>query len=179
MTEFRKVDSTTLFAGRVFTLFDETYSSPTGELFDRQIVRNNGAVAVVALHDDRTVTLIRQYRPAVGRAIVEIPAGLLDRPGEVAIDAAHRELREEVGLVAASMRHIGTCYPAPGMTDERIDIYLAEGLTSVETEADGPEEEALVIERVSVDAALAMVASGEIVDGKTQIGLLRLQQMLG
>jgi 8-oxo-dGDP phosphatase len=170
--DFALKSSSTIFAGRVFTLVDETYEAPTGEHFDRQIVRNNGAVAVVPLHDDNTITLIRQFRPALGARIIEIPAGLLDKPGEVSIDGALRELREEVGLTAERIELLGACAPAPGMTDERITIYLARGLAFVGQEVDGPEEEDIEILRMPLDDALAMVLSGEIIDGKTQLGVL-------
>jgi 8-oxo-dGDP phosphatase len=170
--DFSLKSSSTLFAGRVFTLVDETYVAPTGEEFNRQIVRNNGAVAVVPLHEDGTITLIRQFRPALGARILEIPAGLLDKPGEVSVDGARRELREEVGLEAGQIELLGACAPAPGMTDERITIYLARDLTFVGQEVDGPEEEDLEILRIPLHGAMALVASGEIIDGKTQLGIL-------
>jgi 8-oxo-dGDP phosphatase len=177
--DFVLKETSTLFAGRVFTLFDEVYESPTGERFDRQIVRNNGAVAVVALHEDQTVTLIRQFRPALRERILEIPAGLLDKPGEEMADGAARELREEVGLVAGRMELLGACAPAPGMTDERITIFLAQDLTFVGTEVDGPEEEDLEILRIPFAEALAMATSGQILDGKTQLGLLLTARRYG
>ncbi len=177
--DFVLKETSTLFAGRVFTLFDEVYESPTGERFDRQIVRNNGAVAVVALHEDHTITLIRQFRPALRERILEIPAGLLDKPGEAMADGAARELREEVGLVAGEMEVLGACAPAPGMTDERITIFLAQDLTFVGTEVDGPEEEDLEILRIPFAEALALAVSGEILDGKTQLGLLLTARRFG
>ncbi len=165
--EFRLVGSATLFDGPVFRLDDETYESPSGELFQRQIVRHHGAVAVVPLHDDGTVTVIRQFRASVMDRLLEIPAGLLDRPGEPLDEAARRELREEVGLVCGRLDHLCTYVPAPGMTDERVTIFVARDLTSVDHERHGPEEHDLVVSRVRLDDSIAMIEAGEIIDGKT------------
>ena len=176
--DFWRVSTEAIYVGRVFTLSQEIFESPTGERFDRQIVRHNGAVAVVPLHDDNTVSLILQYRPALGMRIYEIPAGLCDRPDEPKADAARRELQEEVGLAAKSLELLGDCTPAPGLTDERVTIYLARGLTDIRATADGPEEDDLVVHRISLDDALLMIDRGEIVDGKTVIALLRLDRLL-
>jgi 8-oxo-dGDP phosphatase len=153
--EFKQISSEPLYIGRVFGLFQELYESPTGQQFDRQIVRHNGAVAVVALHEDTTVTLIHQYRPALHRRIFEIPAGLCDHIGEARADAARRELQEEVGLAAASLDLLCECTPAPGLTDERITIYLARDLSDIGATADGPEEDDIVVHRIALTEALA------------------------
>ena len=176
--DFRRISTEDIFVGRVFTLTQEIFESPKGERFDRQIVRHNGAVAVVALHDDMSVTLIHQYRPALGMRVFEIPAGLCDRVDEPRAHAAMRELQEEVGLAAGSLELLGDCTPAPGLTDERVTIYLARELTDIDAMADGPEEDDLVVHRIPLNDALAMVDRGEIIDGKTVIGLLRAERFL-
>ncbi len=176
--DFRRLSSDPIYVGRVFTLSQEIFESPTGVQFDRQIVRHNGAVAVVPMHDDGTITLILQYRPALGMRIYEIPAGLCDRPGEPKDEAARRELQEEVGLATSSLDLLGDCTPAPGLTDERVTIYLARGLTDIAATADGPEEDDLVIHRVPLAEALSMIDRGEIIDGKTVIALLRTDRLL-
>ena len=178
VSDFRRVSSEPIYVGRVFTLSQEIFASPTGVEFDRQIVRHNGAVAVVPLHDDATVTLILQYRPALGMRIYEIPAGLCDRVGEPKDEAARRELQEEVGLAAASLDLLGDCTPAPGLTDERVTIFVARGLTDIGSTTDGPEEDDLVVHRVALSDALSMIDSGEIIDGKTVIALLRTDRLL-
>ncbi len=172
MADFARISQSVIYEGRVFTLMHEEYEAPTGELFDRQIVRHNGAVAVVPLHEDRTVTLIRQYRPALHERILEIPAGLLDKPGESRIDAAARELREETGFVADSIQWVCDLTPAPGLADERISVYVATGLTFEGLEADGPEEVDITFEQVQLSDVMGMISRGEIVDGKTVAGLL-------
>ena len=175
-TGFRRVSQTTIYQGRVFALLDEVYESPAGDRFDRQIVRHSGAVAVVPLHQDGTVTLIRQYRPSVGRRLLEIPAGLLDVPGELHLDAARRELREEAGYTAGSMEELCACVPAPGLADERVMIFLARELTFVGTELIGAEEQDITYERVPLAACHAMIAEGSIIDAKTSLGLLMAER---
>ncbi len=165
--DFRLVSTAPIYDGPVFRLTDETFESPNGVAFRRQIVRHNGAVAVVPLHDDGTITVISQFRASVMDRLLEIPAGLLDRPGEPLDDAARRELREEVGLLCGRLDHLCTYVPAPGMTDERVTIFVARDLTVVDTERHGPEEHDMVVSRVRLSDALAMIEAGEIIDGKT------------
>lgn len=173
---FRRLSQSLLYQGRVFALMNEMFEAPDGEQFDRQIVRHHGAVAVVPLHDDGTVTLIRQYRPSVDRRILEIPAGLLDVPGESRPDAAHRELREETGFSAASLIPLCEYVPVPGLADELVTIFLARGLTFVGTDLMGAEEQEITYERVPLTDCYAMVAAGSIVDGKTSLGLLMAER---
>lgn len=165
--DFRLVSTAPIYDGPVFRLTDDTFESPNGETFRRQIVRHNGAVAVVPLHDDGTVTVVRQFRASLMDRLLEIPAGLLDRPGEPLGEAARRELREEVGLLCGRLDHLCTYVPAPGMTDERVTIFVARELTVVETERQGPEEHDMVVSRVRLSDVLAMIEAGEIIDGKT------------
>ncbi len=175
-TGFRRVSQTMIYQGRVFAFLDEVYESPEGDRFDRQIVRHNGAVAVVPLHEDGTVTLIRQYRPSVDRRLLEIPAGLLDVPGESRTDAARRELREEAGYTAGSIVELCDYVPAPGLADERVTIFLARELTFVGAELMGAEEEDITYERVPLAGCHAMIAAGFIIDGKTSLGLLMAER---
>lgn len=172
MSDFRRESQEVIYSGPVFTLTAEVFSSPEGERFDRQFVRHGGAVAVVPLHDDGSVTLIRQYRPAVDRRLLEIPAGLLDHDGESLPDAAARELQEEVGLRASAITPLLGYLPAPGMTDEHVTLFVATGLVEVAPDRQGPEEDDLEVIRLPLTDAVAMVRAGEIADGKTALGLL-------
>ena len=165
--DFRRVSEVAIYDGPIFRLVDETFESPHGDAFRRQIVRHNGAVAVVPLHEDGTITVISQFRASLMERLLEIPAGMLDRPGEPLDEAARRELREEVGLLCGRLDHLCTYVPAPGMTDERVTIFVARDLTAVETERHGPEEHDMVVSRVRLSDALAMIEAGEIIDGKT------------
>jgi 8-oxo-dGDP phosphatase len=172
--EFRFVSSTVLYTGPIFRLVDDEILAPNGASFRRQIIRHNGAVAVVPLHDDGTVTVIRQYRASVGERLLEIPAGLLDRPGEPLDEAARRELREEVGLTCERLDHLCTYLAAPGLTDERVVIFVARGLTEVDDERHGPEEDDLVVERLAMADVMDLIDRGELVDGKTAYALALL-----
>ncbi len=101
------------------------------EAFARLVVEHPGAVVVLAVDDDDRVLCLQQYRHAVGMAFVELPAGLLDAPGEDPLEVAQRELREEAGLAATDWEPLGTTYPSPGITDEVQHLFLARGLSHV------------------------------------------------
>ncbi len=169
---FRNLGEELVVECPIFRLMTVTFEAPNGETFQRQIVRHPGAVAVLPLHDDGTVTLVSQFRGAIEQNLIEIPAGLLDVPGEDLVTAAARELHEEVGLVATELRLLTTYHAAVGFCDEAISIFLATGLTHVGSDLQGPEEAFLQVLRVPVDEALAMIKRGEITDGKTVISLL-------
>ena len=102
--------------------------TPAGEAFDRLVVEHHGAVGVVALDGDDRVLLLRQYRHAVGRLLLELPAGLLDVDGEPPQEAAARELAEETDVVAASWSELISMWSSPGMTDEHWQIFAAHDL---------------------------------------------------
>jgi len=135
-----------------------------------QVVRHPGGVAVVPLHDDGTVTLIRQLRPAVHAELLELPAGRLD-PVETPESCGRRELKEETGLVAGSLRSLGTIFTSPGVFDELIHLYLATDLIQENPEPEHCEEITSV--RLPLSEALAMIQDGRISDGKTIAGLVR------
>ncbi len=170
-TGFRIVGSD-LVAETPFLRVEElSLESPDGAVAPRSVVRIGGAVALVALDDDEVV-LISQYRTALDRAIVELPAGKLDIPGEDPRAAAERELAEEVGYVAGNIELIAHYYTSPGYSDEDVIVYLATDLTEVGTNRIGPEEEAAEIVRVPVAEIAALLPSIE--DSKTVIGLQAL-----
>ena len=135
-----------------------------------QIVRHPGGVGVLPLHDDGTVTLIRQLRPAVGGHLLEIPAGRLHR-GEDPADCGQRELAEETGLTPRELVSMGRFYPSPGVLDEVIHLFLATGLSQGDSSPEQYEEIETV--RLPIGEAMRRAASGEIVDGKTIAALLR------
>lgn len=140
-----------------------------------QVVRHPGGAAVLPLHDDGSITLIRQLRPAVGGFLLELPAGRLS-PGEEPRLCAARELMEETGLVAESMAPLGILHPSPGVFDEVIHLYLATGLSQGEAAPEDYEEISCV--RIPLDEALAMAAEGQITDGKTIAALLRAGRLM-
>lgn len=136
------------------------------------MVRHSGASAVVPVLEggkNPRVLLIRQYRYAADGYVYEVPAGRLD-PGEAPESCASRELREETGYTATSLRQLTAIYTTPGFTDERIHLFVAEGLMlgSSDREAD----EFLELHPVPLSEAVAMIQTGEIVDAKTSVALL-------
>ena len=135
-----------------------------------QIVRHPGGVGVLPLHDDGTVTLIRQLRPAVGDTLREIPAGRL-QAGEDPAECGAREMAEETGLSARELIPLGCFYPSPGVFDEVIHLYLGTGLSQGKSQPEHYEE--IATERMPIGEALRLAATGEIRDGKTIAALLR------
>lgn len=140
---------------------------PHGVEVDLEILRHPGACAVVPLHDDGSVTLIRQYRHAAGGMIWEIPAGKLE-PGEEPAACAERELGEEAGLTGR-LTHVSTIHTTPAFTDEVIHLYVATALKPVAMNLD--HDEFLTPERMPLSQAIAMIRKGEITDAKTICGL--------
>ena len=171
MAPFTKIAETQLHSGFRITLNEVRYRADDGSEFDREVVRHPGAVAVLPLHDDDTVTLVRQFRAALDADLLELPAGIRDVDGEADIAAARRELMEEAGLDADHLEHIVTFHNSPGFCDESVGVFLATGLRPVADDRQGIEEEHMVIERIALDEALAMVGDGRITDAKTIIGL--------
>ena len=138
-----------------------------------QVVRHPGGAAVLPLHDDGSVTLIRQLRPALGDFLLEIPAGRLS-PGEEPRLCAERELIEETGLKARSVASLGILHPSPGVFDEVIHLYLATGLSQGDAAPEAYEEISCV--RMPLQEAVAMAGEGAITDGKTIAALLRAKR---
>jgi ADP-ribose pyrophosphatase len=136
-----------------------------------------GAAAAVPLHEDGTVTLLRQYRHAVGGWIWEVPAGKLDVPGEDPLDCARRELAEEAGLAAASWTKLGSIYTTPGFCDEIIHLYLARELSPVPMEHE--RDEVIEVHRVPFADALARIPTEDIRDTKTVAALQAAALALG
>jgi 8-oxo-dGTP pyrophosphatase MutT (NUDIX family) len=168
---FRRVSEEELLRTTVFRVDRIHLSAPDGETFDRVVVRHPGAVTIVPLHDDGSVTLVRQYRAAVDSTVLEIPAGTLDRAGEGREEAARRELAEEAGLVASSWEELIGTWNTPGISDQHTTIFLATGLTQCAPRPDGMEERFMDIERVQLADLDALVADGTLKDESTVLGL--------
>jgi ADP-ribose pyrophosphatase len=168
---FKQTGERTVFEGYAISVAIGTFIGPDGSAFERDIVRHPGAVSVVPLHDDGTVSLVRQYRAAIDGELLEIPAGKRDVDGEAPDITAGRELAEEVGLAAERLDLLAEFYNSPGFADERAFIYLGTGLRACETDLQGIEEQHMTVERVRLDDVLGLISSGEITDAKTIIGL--------
>lgn len=178
---FRHVSESLIHEGHVWRVVVGTFEAPSGERFERDIVRSPGAVGVVPLlyHDGvATVVLVRQYRPPLDRLVLEIPAGIRDVPNEPTEVTAARELAEEVGLAPAKLQYLTHYFTSGGMTDSILHLYLATELTAVPPTAHGPEEQHMEVVQLPLAEAVAMVVRGEINDAKTVIGLLLVDRQL-
>ena len=159
----------TMWTGKIFSVNRLHVELPDGRESVRDVVRHNGAVAVVALTDDGRICLVRQYRTAFDRVTVEIPAGKLD-PGEDPLDAAHRELLEETGFTAAKMAYLTTIASTVGFCDEVIHLYMATGLTFGKSDPD--DDEFINVDMVELPKFIDAVLDGQVEDAKTIVGAL-------
>jgi ADP-ribose pyrophosphatase len=161
------------FKGRIFNVYTDKVQEPSGVISTRQIIRHNGSVVVLAVDastnaKDPDVILIRQYRHAAGQFLLELPAGRIE-PGEKPLAAAKREMIEETGFRAKKWSLLTKYYASPGFLGEWMQIYLAENITAGQAQPEGDEDIELV--RLPLSAAMALVATNQIHDGKTLIGL--------
>lgn len=176
---FTQVAEKVLHQGHTISYAEGTFQGPGGVEFTREIVRHPGAVSVVAVNDDGMVVLERQFRAALGQDLLEIPAGKRDVPGEPPEEAARRELAEEVGLAADHWTLLSSFYNSPGFCDEHGTVYLAQGLRAVPSAPQGHEEDAMTVEWRPLREMPALIASGELTDAKSIIGLLLALRHLG
>ena len=168
---FRRLDEHVVYRGHVITVAVATFEAPDGSTFTRDIVHHPGAVSVVPLHADGTVTIVRQYRAALDDHLLEIPAGKRDVDGEAPEVTAGRELAEEVGLRAGRFELLAEFVNSAGFCDEHSWVYLATDLVEVATDLQGVEEEHMTIEHIALADVPAMIADRRLLDAKTIIGL--------
>ena len=161
-----------IFDGKVLHLYRDEIDLPDGGRSFREYCKHNGAVCVVPLTREGEVVCIRQYRYALGRVTLEIPAGKFDYIGEDHREAALRELREETGYTTDNLIDIGPLATSPALLTEIIYCYLAEDMTPGETDPD--EDEFLEIVHIPLREAVDMILRGEIQDSKTQAAILKV-----
>jgi ADP-ribose pyrophosphatase len=154
--------------GRVFDFKIEETTLPNGKHTTIEVIHHPGSAAIVPVQDDRSVVLLRQYRPAIRTFIWEVPAGTMHR-WEDPLDCAKRELREECGLIGHRFEKIGEILTAPGYSDERIHLFLATELISCEQKLD--EDEYLEIHSFPFEEVMEMIRRGEIQDAMSIVGL--------
>ena len=157
------------WTGRIFNVNRLQVELPDGRRALRDVVRHPGAVAIVALTEEGRICLVRQYRTALGRVTVEIPAGKLSA-GEDPLECANRELLEETGMVAEKMAFLTTIASSDGVCDELIHIYMATGLTFAKSSPD--DDEFINVDLVEVSELVDAVLDGRIEDAKTVVGAL-------
>lgn len=170
------LSSEEIYPGKIIRVEKWQVSLPNGATAPREIVRHNGAAAIVPVDQDGCVTLVRQHRIAVGRFTWEIPAGKLDSPTEDPFHAARRELEEETGLQAENWQLLNQIDTTPGFCTERIAIYLATGLSQHPSHPDA--DEFLRLTKMPLDEAVRLCMAGEFHDSKTIIGLMMAQKAL-
>ena len=169
MNEERTLTSKRVYEGRAVNLRVETVEKPNGKKTTREIVEHGDCVAIVAIDADDNVLLVRQFRKAVDRMLLEVPAGGID-PGESPVDCVRRELREETGYLPERVELLGGFYSTPGYCTEYLYLYLASDLSPNPLYAEDTEGIELV--RVPLAEIPGLIASGEICDAKSIAGLL-------
>ena len=175
---FVSLGSEVLWRGRRVGMRRGSFRAPDGEQFESEYMDHPGAVAVIAVDDDRRVTLVRQFRGPMGRTVLEIPAGTRDVSGEAAEETGRRELAEEVGLRAERWEQLAPLPVSPGVSDQITTVFLATGLSECPRGREGPEERAMTIERVPIDDVVAMVGAGELMDAVTVAGVALAREVL-
>ena len=166
----RVIESTERYRGSRIRVREDTVAIAGIEgVHSREIVETPDAVVIVPIDADGDVLMVEQYRNAVGRVLLELPAGGIE-PGEAPLECARRELREEAGHAAASWTRLGAFYTIPGVASELMHAFLATGLTEDPLPADVDED--VEMRRVPLQEALRMARSGELMDGKSIAALL-------
>lgn len=171
----RKITSRLVFDGKLLKVRSDTVRLPNGRTAEREYIAHPGAVAVIAVTDVGELVMERQFRYPLGRDMFELPAGKID-PGEEPIETARRELKEETGYTASRWKHVATINIAIGYSDERIEIYLAQGLESGGRKLD--DEEFLEVFTLPLATALEWVREGKITDAKTVSCLFWAEKLL-
>jgi len=164
------VNRRTIFNGLVINIEEMDVEIGSSGYHKYQIIRHPGGSAVLPVHDDGTVSLIRQLRPAVGKSLLEIPAGRLGHQ-EPPVDCAARELLEETGIIATKLIPLGMTYSSPGVFDEIIHLFAATGLTQGAAQPESDEE--IEVIRMSFTEVHTMILDGRICDAKTMAAILR------
>lgn len=175
--EEKTVTGETLYEGKVISLRVEEVELPDGKRATRELVRHPGAVAILAITSEGKLVFVEQYRKALERSLIEIPAGKID-PGEAPEVTAVRELEEETGYGAREFTFIQSFATSPGFADEVIHLYLARDLYPIENPAAGDEDEFINLMEVSLAEAEEMMADGAIFDAKTAFAVLYAKNLL-
>jgi len=160
-------DSKHIYSGKVISLQVDTITLKDGTEATRELVKHPGAAAVIAIHDGRLI-VVEQYRKAIGKIQLEIPAGKLD-PNEEPIVAAARELEEETGYKALELSLVHSCFTSPGFADELLHIFYTDKVIAGVQALD--EDEDVIVKEITLEEAEEYIASGHISDAKTIIAI--------
>lgn len=171
----KQLESEYLFKGKIINLRRDKAELPNGKNAEREVVEHPGGVCVAALCSNEDLLFVKQFRYPYMEETLELPAGKRDNPFEKPLECGKRELKEETGATAEKYIDLGCLYPSPGYLDEVIYCYLATDLRFGGTNPD--EDEFLDVLRIPLEKAVEMVLSGEIKDAKTQIAVLKVNEL--
>ncbi len=167
----KTLSSQQIYDGRILKLRLDTVKLPSGRVTKREIVEHDDSIAIVAIDGDDNVLLVKQFRKAVEKEVLEIPAGGIE-PGEEPVAAVKRELREETGFLPQRVERIGGFYTSPGYSSEFLHLFVASDLTPAKLQAE--DTESIKVERVPISRILELIRTGAINDAKSVAGLLML-----
>ncbi len=165
----QRIDTKDIYEGRIIKVRVDTVKLSGARETSREVVEHAGSVVMVPIDDEDNVILVRQYRYAVGQALLEAPAGIVEPP-ESPGECAQRELQEEIGYRAKFMRPLGGFWSSPGFCTEYMYTFLAKGLVRSKLEAD--DDESIHVEKFPLSAVPRLIRVGEIEDAKTIAALL-------
>lgn len=168
------IKTETLYSGNLLTVVKNTVRLPTGRLAVREVVKHRGVVAIIPILGERLV-MVRQFRQACGKTLLELPAGTL-RLGETPRECAYRELVEETGYVPRRLKRLLHCYVAPGSSTELVHIFVATDLSKTVQAVE--DDEVIQVIEVDLSTALQMIERNEIEDAKSIAGILYFQTYL-
>jgi len=175
--EEKTISTQEIFKGRIISLQVDEVMLPNGSTSKREIIKHPGAVAVIAITEEGKLVVVEQYRKALEKAIVEIPAGKLEK-GEDPDLCARRELEEETGYGCKDMELISSFYTSPGFADEIVHVYLASGLYKIENAAGLDEDEFVNLMEITLEEAQGLIKDQKIFDAKTMYAV-QYWQLLG
>ncbi|MGX7025562.1 NUDIX hydrolase [Vagococcus hydrophili] len=161
-----------LYEGKIIDVVLDDVLLPNGKTSKRELVFHNGAVAIIAITPENKMILVKQYRKAVEKSILEIPAGKIEKDETVPMETAKRELEEETGYQAKEIKEIAKFISSPGFSNEWLYLYEAKDLVKVENPLPQDEDEFLELMELSLDEAKEKIVTGEICDAKTLYAIL-------
>jgi len=173
--EEKKLKSDVVYQGSFLKVLRDQVELPDGKTGTREYIPHPGAAMIIPITDQGQLVMIKQYRYAVQKTFIEFPAGKID-PGEDTLQTAKRELEEETGLIAKEYKFLTTIHPVIGYSNEKIELYLARGLSATKQRLD--HEEFLDVFEIPFNDAMEKMRAGEITDVKTMVGLFWYNQIL-
>lgn len=176
MEKFKRLKRTLIAQGTIIDYYQDTIETPQGRIVTWDFIKNKGAAAVVAVRDDGKILMVRQYRNALERETLEIPAGGLANPQENTREAAARELEEETGYYSEDLELLLSLRTTVAFCDEKIDIYIARELKQGQQNLD--EDEFIHVEAYDLEDLIAMIYDGKIQDSKTIAAIMSYKNKL-